>query len=428
MFRRHLKQGGALVTPCAGFDADTASAYLERALSVSTQTQFEAHLAGCAACRHNVVGLARLDNEIETATAKRPLIAAEPVWSRWYDTVAQWFDFSGWNRGWASAATACGVLLTALAVTMWQQMSAPQSAATTNAFNLTPGAVVSTQLDTQQTGAFNAQANAGTEVAQIELSRTPQPQAGLIALAEDKGQMSVPAPVTPPAITFNNLTPVAPQPEIKSAIPEISNPNFGSQPPSPPPPPGLTAAPGMFGSNRQGLAMSVGFGGTQIRRAPSQITLSPNALEKNEIVAELGLPEPTRAREALPKPAANEKTANDPAATARERELAKALKGRALGLVPFKGEEARTKEADVKEAKEQLKPLMKHLNGHTFYFDHGFWIDEEYKSDKTLPLIRLTRGSERYQQILIENPTLEQFFQLGQVIVIWKGKVYEVRK
>jgi hypothetical protein len=423
MFRRHLKQGGAPVTPCLGFDADAASAYLERALDDLAQTQFEAHLAGCAACRRYVVGLARLDNGIETVTAKRPLVAAEPVWSRWYDTVAQWLDFSGWSWGWTAAA-ACGLLLTFFGATMWRQMSASHNAASTLVAQTMPGVAVPSQ-----DGEPRAQASVPpTESGVAQTASSKAQPAGITTQVENRQRSTVPAPVMPPDITLNNnLAAVAPQPGVRSLIAEINNPNFGSQP-SPPPPPGLTAAPVVFGASRQNLALPIGFGGAQIRRAPAQITLQPNQTEMNELVAELALPSPPRARDEAPKPAADQKTSNDPATAARARELARALKGRALSLVPIKDVEARTKEAEIKESPDQVKPLMKRLNGHTFYFDHGFWIDEEYKSDTTLPLIRLTRGSERYQQILIENPTLEQFFQLGQVIVIWKGKIYEVRK
>lgn len=438
MFRRHLKQhlkqGGAPVAPCVGFDADTASAYLERALDGSTHTQFESHLAGCAACRRQLVGLARLHHEIESLIAKSPIALAEPVWPRWYGAVAQWFDFSGWNQGWAVAATACGLLLVVFAAATWRQMTAPQQQATEMiAANLAPGGTASSQTGGLQAAeppkaGQEPDSTVGKSTApQAELHGTPPTGAGLLAVAADKQlerRSALPPLVTPPEITLNNnLTAVMRQLEVKSAVPDLNNPNFGTQP-LPPPPPGAPATAVVFGPGRQNLALPIGFGGAQPRHASSQITLQPNELEKKEIMAELVLPAPSRAREAEAK----EKPANDPIAAARSRELAKALKGRALSLAPLKDDDSRTKEADSKEVREQSKPMMQRLNGHTLYFEHGYWIDEEYKSDTTMPLIRLTRGSARYQQILIENPTLEQFFKLGPVIVIWKGKVYEVGK
>jgi hypothetical protein len=430
--RHHLKQGGAPVAPCVGFDADTASAYLERALDGSTHTQFESHLAGCAACRRQMVGLARLQHEVEALTARPSVAVAEPVWSRWYVTLAQWFDFSGWNRGWA-VATACGLLLAVFAATTWRQMTAPQKSAGMVAANIITVAAIST-ADTAPADVTAAPASAGQEPdgtagrpAIIQTETLPTP-AGLIAFAADKQlerRSAIPPPVTPPDVTLSsNLPAVTRQLEVSSAVPELNNPNFGSQP-LPPPPPGASATAVAFGPSRQSLALPIGFGGAQPKRAPSQIWLQPNELEKKELVADLLLPQPTRARDAEAKD--KEKPANDPVAAARSRELAKALKGRALSLVPLKDDDSRTKEAD-KEAKEQLKPMMQRLNGHTFFFEHGYWIDEEYKSDTTMPLVRLTRGNTRYQQTLIENPSLEQFFKLGPVIVVWKGKVYEVGK
>lgn len=165
-------------------------------------------------------------------------------------------------------------------------------------------------------------------------------------------------------------------------------------------------------------------------RSSSQIVLVPGEPEQKELVNELLLPGPRRNR------AREEATAKTEASkTSGNRELLKALKGRTLGFMPMKDADkdakdidARTKEADLKEAQAQTKPLMTRLNGHVFHFDHGFWIDDEYNSETKLPIKRLVRGSQEYQQILIQNPSLEQFFQLGQVIVVWKGVVYEVRK
>jgi hypothetical protein len=158
-----------------------------------------------------------------------------------------------------------------------------------------------------------------------------------------------------------------------------------------------------------------------LRAAP--FTTLPGEPEKKELVTELVLPPPRRAGRA-------EQEQESPS-TLRERDLRTVLKHRASSFMPFNAPEkddARVKEANVKEAREQTQPLMKRLNGHVFYFEHGFWIDEEYNSEAKLPLKRLVRGSQAYQQAQIENPSLEQFFQLGQVIVVWKGVVYEVRK
>ena len=170
-------------------------------------------------------------------------------------------------------------------------------------------------------------------------------------------------------------------------------------------------------------------------RSSSQLVLLGEP-EKKELVNELLLPGPRRNRSAEDAAAKSASAAKTEAGKATSnRELLKALKGRTFGFMPLKGSDkdgkdidARTKEADLKDAQDQVKPLMKRLNGHVFHLDHGFWIDDEYKSETTQPIKRLARGSQEYQQILIQNPSLEQFFQLGQVIVVWKGVVYEVRK
>jgi hypothetical protein len=427
--KHHLKQGGAPVTPCVGFDADAASAYLERALDVHAQTQFESHLAGCAACRRQVIGLARLSNELEAVTGKPPIVVVEPVWSRWYGAVTQWFDFSGWNRGWtAAAATACGLLLTVVAATTWQQLSAPQSMRSDGAVNSAPANAFAVQASPQRadvpatqvlTGQESEAATSNAAVAHAaslrEMQSAQADQSILAGAGQSNRSMPIPPPNTQHPVLSSagvDLLAVAAPPEVKAPALEM---NFGTQPA--PTPPGSPATLVGFSASNSSLVLN-SFGSRQTAREPSRIALQPSDIEKKEL---FDLPAPRRASEETAKPPANEKPSND-------RQLANVLKGRALGFMPLSKAEARTKEADVKEAKEQLKPLMKHLNGHTFYFERGFWIDEEYKSDLTLPLVRLTRGNALYQQTLIENPTLEQFFQLGQVIVVWRGKIYEVRK
>jgi hypothetical protein len=453
MLRQHLKQGGAPVAPCAGFDADTANAYVERVLSAPSQLQFEKHLAGCAACRRHVVALARLSDALAPAplaTPGAPTQVAEPFWVHWQNALAQQFDFSGWNLGWTAATgTACAVLLAALGTGVWwRAQQAPQASLTANVAADTQAAPASlasqfrstVELPDSPTGEPAKSASVESAQAKLFSSDTiglnavpltsPTPGVGLMA------RPAIPPPATTPNyLSTNGYIALTNTPEMRMLAAEPSAPVI-TAPPTPPTfnlPATATSLNHLGGNQPGGVIAPVRMVGDAPLRSSSQIVLMPGEPEQKELVNELLLPGPrrNRAREDASDFAAASKNSGN-------RELLKALKGRTFGFMPMKDADkeakdakdidARTKEADLKEAQEQTKPLMKRLNGHVFYFDHGFWIDDEYKSESKQPLKRLTRGSQEYQQILIQNPSLEQFFQLGQVIVVWKGVVYEVRK
>ncbi|MBI3421662.1 MAG: zf-HC2 domain-containing protein [Acidobacteria bacterium] len=457
MLRRHLRQGGAPVAPCAGFDADTASAYVERALAAPGQLRFEKHLANCAACRRHIVALARLSDQLSplpAASPAAPVQVAEPLWTRGRRAVAQWLDFSAWNSGWTAAAgVACAVLFAVLGAGVWWRAQAPQAgqaakvaarlaetpAAMSDTAESTPPLSANSLNDAAKNAAANVAPTTPTTLNQPATNEpvvTTQPGTPLISLL--KAESAAPArPAIPPPATTPNF-PVTGNPaaltahtsELRALAMEASAPTVAAPPvPAPAfnPPATAISFNHQNGNQPAGGVSPLHLGGVIL---PGEMGLQPSQPETKEMAKELLLPKPRRPRsgEALA-------TKADAGKTASNNELLKALKGRSLGFMPLKGSDkeakgidARTKEADLKEAQEQPKLLMKRLNGHVFYFDHGFWIDEDYKSETSMTIKRLQRGSQEYQQILIQNPSLEQFFQLGQVIVVWKGVVYEVRK
>jgi hypothetical protein len=77
---------------------------------------------------------------------------------------------------------------------------------------------------------------------------------------------------------------------------------------------------------------------------------------------------------------------------------------------------------------ENFHPLIRKVRDKSFRFDRGVWIDQEYKPENRLQRTRLMRGTPDYDRALTENPALAPFFDLGAVVVVWQGRVYEVRK
>jgi Putative zinc-finger len=125
MLRRHLRRGGAPVSACAGFDPDRASAYLEGGLGGSARGRYEAHLAGCPACRRHVIELSRLS---QLALQPEAMPAVPARWPRWRSSLAErmdhWVDPSSWRLNWPVASTVlagCAVLALAMIARPWRQ-------------------------------------------------------------------------------------------------------------------------------------------------------------------------------------------------------------------------------------------------------------------------------------------------------------------
>src|SRR5262249_42818055 len=127
MLRRHLKSGGAPVAPCAGFDFEAASAYLEDALGQSHRADYELHLAGCVTCRRHLIELSRLAQTAPRAeTQPVTVVGQTPAWVRWREVVTGWFDLSSWNLKWQIAGAtgaAFAILIAALGLQSWRQAS-----------------------------------------------------------------------------------------------------------------------------------------------------------------------------------------------------------------------------------------------------------------------------------------------------------------
>ncbi len=439
------KSNGAL---CATFDADTANAYLERALFSTAQQTFEAHLADCTGCRRHVTALMMLNAQLAPAPIAEPaprVVAQPSLWSRWTKQYNEWRESFDLNWGLASAGAALAALLVTFTVYQWNGRTAPATSADVAQVSNAP-APSSEFRSVEASPTENVFAdNAAAPLMQANTLAAGNASAATSLLAE-RAVSVVPTPPTlpnlgeaRPQLTPNGFASSAPAPMRVIDIPDdvvafnsgtITAPTFP-----------LTSSRNFFGgnftSNGGGQVMPVSLGhngglrmGSELQPTVGSLNVVKDQLERQSRVADLGANDSnsnTLAREEADKNNAKASKAEQ----SRTRAIINALTGQrsALGFVAGKGAEARTKEAEKAATDEPLaKPMVKRVNGHTFYFERSYWIDENYRSDTTMPLVKLTRGTERYQNLLIENPTLEQFFQLGQVIVVWKGKVYEVRK
>jgi Ca-activated chloride channel family protein len=67
--------------------------------------------------------------------------------------------------------------------------------------------------------------------------------------------------------------------------------------------------------------------------------------------------------------------------------------------------------------------------GKNFYLNNGVWNDIEFKAEAKLPVVKLKFASEEYFNLIAKEPKLAEYFALGQnVVVVWKGNVYQVEE
>ena len=95
------------------------------------------------------------------------------------------------------------------------------------------------------------------------------------------------------------------------------------------------------------------------------------------------------------------------------------------------------KKAELREA-EKLSTVtrssdsasqIRQVAGKTFYLRDGVWTDSEFKADAKLPLVKLKFASDEYFNLIGQEPKIAECFALGQrVVVVWKGKVYQVEE
>jgi Ca-activated chloride channel homolog len=72
---------------------------------------------------------------------------------------------------------------------------------------------------------------------------------------------------------------------------------------------------------------------------------------------------------------------------------------------------------------------IRQVAGKTFYLRDGVWTDSEFKAEAKLPVVKLKFAGDEYFDLIGKEPKLAECFALGQrVVVVWKGKVYQVEE
>lgn len=388
LLKAHVKQQANVVV-CAQFDPDSATAYLEQAMSQAALATFEEHLSTCAVCRRHLLELSRLlpppSRMIEPVVAH---LTFKERWNEW---------FSGWRLG-----TLAGLGVVAATVLLFVALEVNRSDDGTSLIALKQN--------------------------EEQVRQLPEPAAETFSSQEQK-QMptasSSPA-ISSPLIADNSIARNVPAESRATNIPgQPTNPVDSA---APPPAPQPTLVPGKSESVR--LESSAPPGAAVVANQANQFRAQPpSGPEANQLQAERAMELGKRgglsavtADAAAPPPA-------KPAAKAAE-----AAEDRLGGQRKDATEESAKKQAPPrivatrekeKTAERPVRP-ERIIAGKTFRQENGVWIDVDYQADRNLPTVRLTRDSDAYQQTLKDFPALQSYFGLHPVVVVWQGKVYRV--
>jgi len=405
MLRSHLSRGGSIVEACGGFDADTASAYLEDALGQPARSRYDTHLAGCPSCRRSVIELSRL---IELEPHIAPAAVPSTGKSNWKSVVAGWFGLAdwkptGWNlaaRHWglATAGAASAILLAVLATQLWRQspqiqqvaVSVPTSTAPVSVGSTgssTPGETAATTSSEMQ-GQGQSQTSASVIVpapAQIGPAQGQQDLAATVSdnLNAERNRSFGPETQPIPQATLNDppLPPSAPSPKVQPVITNFST----------------------LAATQQGNVF------TPLVES-EQVVVKPESVAKEEsarIIAPIN-PSPN----------------DNPMKRDKKPSAPRNIFDGGLAFVPRKdASERKLEPKDIETG--GPKVLTVRVRDKVFSFQGGMWVDHAYKPEMAWRITKLTQDSDEYKKVLAEEPQLKDFFERGSVIVVWKDKIYK---
>ncbi len=458
MLRRHLKSGGAPVTVCAGFDFDSASAYLENALVGSQRASYESHLAGCATCRRHMVELARLAR-VTPRTEAQPatVVDQNPAWIRWREVVVGWFrpsswaGHASWNWKWqivGAAGAAFAVLIAALGSQLWRQ--APKQAdtaymqASTTASEVAPSSPApAPESSPQNEPAFIA----GLAREPLAESRTTVPAPGV-----GPAEVSPNVPVAPSAMSLSLQSdqPIGALPPIANFNPkrdaatdsresmDAFRPNFVSPQGTPEPPQRdrRNLSRPDLGNARIQAAQSESNEGTTRPTPSSKINpyatglpgLEPPPQTPATGVGRIGMANPRPQGSALQSKTQPEKSSS-------RSKINPVDLWRSVFSFDKQGSKPEPLEKNLEKKKpaaaddDSFKTLELPLRGKVFHFSADkMWIDQDYNEETMMfRLTPLKRGSKDYERVLASNPELKEFFDHAPILIVWKNEVYRVR-
>jgi hypothetical protein len=407
MLRRHLKHGGAPVAACTGFDADTAIAFLESALTAAARGQYESHLAGCPACRRHIIELSRLMRSVpQLAPAPHSVNGNLPVWAKWKARAAEWFDISRWSWNWQTAGlsgAAAMAVIAALAIQPWRQS---QQSKSISDVAIAPAAQQNIEAG-PSTGNVAAQPSPEALSGSLQDSATGEPNELIASARQTPSSQSPNLPAAPKL----QATPMRQEQDavssfslrtedarlLRGRIVEL--------------PPVASAAPPQ-------LAGQVNVAFAQPDFTPKEVADTPQPSASLVGMQVAPSPEDNPMRDAKDKPAAKK---------TEEGGLKQDLWKRVAAFAPRRKDDGESKISPIIRDDGEIRPLTVRIHNRVFYRENGAWVDQEYKEETMKGRVtRLVHGSPEFERVLASEPQLKPYFEKRQILIIWRDKIYKV--
>lgn len=433
MLRRHIRQTGAMADPCTEPDIDTASAYLEGALRSSALVRYEAHLADCRYCRVQLLELSSLNRaSTQSAASVHPIVPKGgplSLWDRLQNAAAGITGqiegaVAGWRWNWTAASgalAACVVIAMLLVAEPWKSVVSPHNSGNQDNLDKTGSNIamergetgLSSPVSTNDPGAITNPETSATirqriPSPRIDLSTGGNSSEAPVLITRDLtalsvGNRSLSFEMTrnmPPVPNTQSIQPPLVARQAEEFIPTRSSAQSLAA--------STVASPDAFMDNRGAVQSPPVRDGDRPEMAP-RINPLP---DYNPMYSNSNRRPANRAR-------------NDKSALRTSRPD---WSDRVMGFMPIDRPEKKRSSDDEKELNEDLPaPMVRKLRDKTFSYENGTWIDQSYKPDLMYwRVIRLETGSREYERLLADDPQLREFFNLGQIIIVWRDKIYKV--
>ncbi len=425
MLRRHIRQTGAMADPCAELDIDTASAYLEGALRSSARVPFEAHLADCRYCRVQLLELSCLNRaSTQSAASVHPAISLS--WLERLQNAAAGITgqiegaVAGWRWNWTAASgalAACVVIAMLLVAEPWKSVVSPHNSGNQDNLDKTGSNIAMERGETglsSPVSTHDPAAITNPETSATVRQRIPSPRIDLspggnsseasVLITRDLTALSA----GNRSLSFEMTRNMPPVPNTQSIQPPLVARQAEEFIPTRSSAQSLAASPVAFTDNRGAVQSPPVRDGERPEMAP-RINPLP---DYNPMYSNSNRRPANRAR-------------NDKSALRTSRP---GWSDRVMGFMPIGRPEKSGSSNVEKESNEDLPALMiRKLRDKTFSYENGTWIDQSYKPDLMYwRVIRLETGSREYERLLADDPQLREFFNLGQIIIVWRDKIYKV--
>lgn len=370
---------------CSEFDADLATAYLERNLIPASRSRYEQHLSECAACRKNVVALSRL-----VEPEARPVISARtdrrPVGKRVFG-VTSW---ALWAR-WATAAAALIVLAISLPLLLTR--------------NRSPLVQEGSQAAQESQAADSIQAVSSPEKSMAANIKQPSPSSSESQKPSEKRQVD--------AVSANGAAP-GQQPAGSGGDRVASNSKLEAKPEAKP----SEQAQGVAGSQP---VSEVAAGQPQQDKRSDQDASSARQQQPSKDAAAADTKANANEKDKESARAKTQFAESTPPPPPPAAPGAKAGKMKRSSAIRALRDTAST---------EAVRPTERKLGNKKFSLKDDTWTDKDFDPDKDLPIVTVIRDSNVYNELLAKQvglkPYLGGFPPAERAIIVYKGTVYKL--